>query len=172
MAIKHYVRIKFPVTKDNTPGIYDFLWKHMGNAMYDAGIKKVKVDIKRLEPIDSIYTNLEIEPEAAEAVLKEFAKAHHLKKHKSLTALKHLSSLRCDCWVKDIGKILDDYNLLFDIFFTDITIKSDKLTIDMMDGFSNSVLAIAEEKQLAEFQKTLRKKMQGIKFEFVDPPKK
>lgn len=165
----HYLKVNFPLTKDNSPAIYDFLRQHLCSVLKDLGLKEASVEIERLEPLDKIYTNLDKSEEELKKIFDDFAKSHHFIEKPALTFEKQKTSLKAKLKSENICHVLDDYNTLFDIFFTDTIIKADgKLTIDMMDGFSNSVLVMGEGPLLEKFKLCLTKKIPGTIFEYID----
>lgn len=167
MAV-HYARVYFGRAKDNSPEIYDFLFRHMAPSFREIGVKAVALEIERLEPIDEIYTNLEKPKKEIKKIFDDFAKSHHLKEKASLTFTKEKTSLSAKLAVKNLGSVLNDYNTLFDIFFTDLIIKAGPLTIDMMDGFNNSLLIMGNLETIGKFEGAVKKRLKKTKFVFSD----
>jgi len=172
MKEKHYLKLKFGIGKDNSPAIYDFLWTHLSGALKELKVKNAGIKIERLEPIDMVYTNLEISKEDLKKHYHQFAKSHHLKEEPSLYKGGDKTTLTAKIKADKISSLLEEYNELFDIFFTDLIIETDGLVMDMMDGFSNSILFSGEKKELERLKKYVKKKMPSTKFEWADPPKK
>ncbi len=172
MNEKHYLKLKFGIARDNVPGIYDFLWNHLSGALKLAGAKNAGVKIERLEPIDMVYTNLEISKEELKKHYHKFAKSHHLKELPALYRGNDRTALTAKIKAEKISELLQEYNELFDLFFTDVIIEADGLLLDMMDGFSNSILVSGEKKSLEKLKKFVKDKMPATKFEWMNPPKK
>ena len=166
----HYLKIDFGFNRENAPEIYDFLWIHMPTLLKKLSAKKVQIEIERLEPMDEIYTNLNLTEKGIKKIFDKFAKSHHLKQVPSIVFDNSKTSLRATVPLGKLGKIFDDYNTLFDIFFTDTIIRTDNnLTFDMMDGFSNSLLVIGKKKHLEKLVAIAKKLLdKSTKFEFVD----
>ncbi|MFH1586629.1 MAG: hypothetical protein ABID38_02115 [Candidatus Diapherotrites archaeon] len=172
MKEKHYLKLKFGLGKDNSPAIYDFLWNHLSGALKELGGGKVSVKIERLEPIDMVYTNLEISKEELKKHYHKFAKSRHLRELPALYRGKDKTTLTAKIKVEKISELLQEYNELFDLFFTDLIIEADGLLIDMMDGFSNSILVSGEKGELEKLKKFVKSKMPATKFGWANPPKK
>ncbi len=169
MKEKHYLKVKFALTKDNSPAIYDFFWKYLPSVLNELKAKEVKIKIERLEPIDRIYTNLNKTEAELKGIFDNFAKAHHLIEEPALTFEKQKTTLKARLKTKDLSSLLQDYNTLFDLFFADLIIKADKkIMFDMMDGFSNNLLAIGEKPVLEKFKSLLKKRLPSTRFEYVD----
>jgi len=167
MAV-HYARVYFGRAKDNSPEIYDFLFRHMAPSLKEMGIKTISLEIERLEPVDEIYTNLDRPKGEIRKIFDGFAKCRRLREKPSLTLTKERTSLSAKFSVKDLSSVLDDYNTLFDIFFTDLIIKAGRLTIDMMDGFNNSLLVMGDLQSIGKFEAAVKKHMKKTKFVFSD----
>ena len=158
---EHYARIDFSDASRNVPGVYDFLFDHLQPVLTELGEHSVELRIERLEPLDAVYTNLDVSPSQLKKILERFAKSHQLHHEKNF--------LSAVVPTKNLSKTLADYNVLFDLFFTDLVVSGKKLHLDMMDGFSNSILAMGEEKQLKRFESIVRKKVhQKIAFKKAD----
>jgi ethanolamine utilization microcompartment shell protein EutS len=168
MARKHYVRVYFGIAKDNSPEIYDFLFKHLPDVLKEMKIDEVSIEIERLEPIDMIYSNLEKPKEEVMKILDGFAKSHHLIEEPSLTYTQKKTSLKAKVKTAKLGGLLSDYNILFDIFFTDLIIKAKGFMIDMMDGFNNTLLAAGEKDAIEKFQKAVKKRLRKTRFVEAD----
>jgi hypothetical protein len=167
---KHYMRIVFGVQKDRSPEIYDFLFKHLPQILSKLKFKHVDLDIQRLESLNSIYTNLDHDEDEIKKIFNDFVKSHHLKKAAALNAEMDKTSVKAELLVEKLAAVLQDYNTLFDIFFTDTIVHVDhELTFDMMDAFNNSLLVSGSEEHLAEVQKLTKQLAQGpVEFKMVD----
>ena len=166
---KHYLKVKFALTKDNSPAIYDFFWNYLPSVFNELKTKEVKIKIERLEPIDRIYTNLNKTEKELREIFDNFAKCHHLIEEPALTFEKQKTTLKARFKTNDLANLLKDYNTLFDLFFADLIIEADeKIMLDMMDGFSNSLLVIGGKPVLEKFKTLLKKRMPLTKFEYVD----
>ncbi|MBU1939659.1 MAG: hypothetical protein ABH854_02830 [Candidatus Diapherotrites archaeon] len=166
----HYLKISFGTQKDRSPEIYDFFFTHLPAALHDLGAGAVDLEIERLEPLDSIYTNLDKSPAEMKKIFDKFTKCHHLEKEPSLTLDNKRTSLHAQISTRNLSCVLQDYNVLFDMFFADVIVKSESLslTIDMMDGFSNSVLVFGPEDIVGKFKTLIGKKMKNLKFKNAD----
>jgi len=145
MPREHFMKLFFSIKRNASPEVYDFLFKYLEGALKATGIKKVSLEIERLEPLDDIYTNLkDYDIPEIKRIFDRFAKSHHLKETRDLTADRMKTSLKAELGIGELKKTLEDYNLLFDIFFTDVIIKAHdhrkRLEIDLMDPASNSAL--------------------------------
>lgn len=171
MAKEHYLRVNFPLLGDNSPGIYKFLLECVADVFSGIGAGKVELHIERLEPLDEVYTNLYgVTRGKIRQIFKRFASSHHLIEEPDLTATHERASLRAKINASSLQEIFRDYNALFDIFFTDLQIKSDRVALDVMDPFSNSLIAISRDKKaLEKFRKIAQKKCRmAMKFSYID----
>lgn len=158
MQKKHFVKIQFGVKHDNAPEIYDFLWLYLPRILHSMKFENVKLTIERLEPLDQRYTNLEMPEAKIKKIFDDFAGSHHLHEVADAALHREKATLTAKLPVKNLAQALKDYNVLFDIFFADVVINADgKLTIDMMNGFENSALAIGDKKILDKFSAELQK---------------
>ncbi len=171
MAKEHYLKVNFPLLSDNSPGIYKFLFKCVGDALSGAGAKTVELHIERLEPLDEIYTNIYgLSRNKIRRIFHNFAKSHHLIEAPDLTATNERASLHAKASAASLQEIFRDYNALFDIFFTDLLIKSEKIALDVMDPFSNSLIAISKDRKVLEnFRRIAQRKCKmRMKFAYID----
>ena len=171
MAKEHYLRVQFPLLKDNSPGIYKFLFECVADIFAGMGIRSLGLHIERLEPLDEIYTNIYgVNRSKIRRIFHNFAKSHHLIEAPSLTATNERASLHAKANAANLQEIFRDYNALFDIFFTDLIIKSEKISFDVMDPFSNSLIAISgDRKVLEKFRRIAQKKCKmKIEFGYID----
>lgn len=169
---KHYMRLTFGMTKDFTPEIYEFLWKYLPKALHKMGFKDVDLEIERLESMNSIYTSLDFKPGEIKKMFNEFIKSHHLKKAASSNAEMDRTTVKAEVPVERLEPLLQDYNTLFDLFFTEVIIHADKeLMIDMMDAFNNSCLVIGSIDKLMELKEAVSAQVKGpVEFQMVDHP--
>lgn len=158
---EHYLKMTFSTTKDNLPEIYDFLYAYLPSVLKKMGEKEAILQIERLEPLDAVHTNLDYPQKEIEHALTKFSLSHGLFKEKNiLLALVQVPKLR---------EIIADYNILFDLFFTDLVVVTKNLKIDMMDGFENSLLAVGPRKSLEQLKMhTSKLARYPVRFEFVD----
>ncbi|MBS3057153.1 MAG: hypothetical protein J4415_00830 [Candidatus Diapherotrites archaeon] len=171
MAKEHYLKVSFPLLGDNSPGIYNFLFECVADVLQGIGARKVELHIERLEPLDEIYTNIYgVSRGKIRQIFKRFTSSHHLIEAPDLTATHERASLRAKINTANLQEIFRDYNALFDIFFTDLQIKSDGIALDVMDPFSNSLIAIsADRKVLESFRKIAQKRCKmAMKFSYID----
>lgn len=138
---EQFVRVSFGVLEDNRPEIYAFFYNYLPVILEKMGEEKVGLKIDRLEPLDSLHVNLPLKSkDKILHALSRFTLSHALHRHKNvLTAVLP---------VKKLSRTLNDYDILFDLFFTDITIAARKFKVEMMDGFYNSLLLAGERKNL------------------------
>jgi len=138
---EHFVRVSFGVLEDNRPEIYAFFYKYLPVILEKMGEEKAGLKIERLEPLDSLHVNLPLKSkDKILHALSRFTLSHALHRHRNvLTAMLP---------VKRLSHTLKDYDILFDLFFTDITIAARKFKVEMMDGFYNSLLLSGERKHL------------------------
>ncbi len=124
--------------KEGVPLIYDFLMNVFPAFCTKQKIKNLDLYIERLEPLSPEYSNLSVETQSLQDILKRFAKTHSLKIEP--LGKKNKVLIKANLSPKQLAKILIDYNKIFDIFFTDTRIESKKITIDVMDFILNSAL--------------------------------
>jgi hypothetical protein len=165
---KHYLRVSFALEKDKTPEIYDFLFEYLPKVLKSLKVKTVSLEIERLESLNSIFTNLDYNTKEIRKIFSDFVKSHHLHKKASLTAERDKTSVTAKVSVAKLAPLLDDYNQLFDIFFTDLTVKGKGLSVEMMDAFNNSVLVAGDKKSLEKFRKELKKLARRASFSNAD----
>ena len=171
MQKEHYLKVSFPLLGDNSPGIYKFLFECVADVFSGVGIRTVELHIERLEPLDEVYTNIYgVTRGKIRQIFRRFASSHHLIEAPDLTATHERASLRAKINVSSMQEIFRDYNALFDIFFTDLQIKSDRIALDVMDPFSNSLIAISKDKKVLEkFRGIAQKKCKmAMKFSYID----
>lgn len=161
--------MQFSITKDGSPEIYDFVFSYLPEFLKKKNYKKINITMERLEPINKIYSNINMPDEEIEKIFKKFCKTHGLKTGRALTAEKQKTTIMAEIKTSELERVLKDYNVLFDIFFSDLIIKTDDLKIDLMSVPANSVLAIGEKPLLQEFKKFIEKKVKNkIKTVFAD----
>ena len=168
MTGKCYYRVSFALEKDKTPEVYDFLFEHLPSVLKSLKVKTVDLEIERLESLNSIFTNLDHSPKGIRKIFNQFVKSHHLQKKASLTAERDKTSVTAKVSVDKLSALLNDYNQIFDIFFTDVTIKGKGLSVEVMDPFNNSALLSGEKKVLERFRKELKKRMRKASFSLAD----
>lgn len=168
----HYLKIQFPKEKNGHLEIYHFFFEYLPVALKQLGENEVFLEIERLESLDSLHTNLGMTLEEIMAIFNTFINSHHLHKKPSLTTEKNRTSLFAEVKVSKLEEILNSYNILFDLFFTNTVIGGKRIGIDMMNGFDNSVLIYSEDKTvLNEFKKIIQgMSSSSAKFENLDSP--
>jgi len=162
---EHYLRVKFGLLQDNRPEIYAFFYEYLPKILQKMKEEKVGLKIERLEPLDEKHVNFSAHSrEKIRQALVRFSLSHGLhKQHNMLIA---------QLPVKKLAQTLKDYNVLFDLFFTDVTLVSRKFKVDMMDGFYNSLLLIGEKPVLEKIQPLLKQRVaKPVSFKFVDHSK-
>ena len=158
MKRKWFATLTFSLTQDRTPEVYDFLWTYLPKILPQAGCKKLRLEINRLEPMNRIYTRLNLPHEEIQAIFRRFCTSRHLRRKASLDAYHDRTSLAAELEVANLAPLFRDYNTLFDLFFADIVIKADSgLLIDLADGFSNMIVVEGTWQQLANFETLTRK---------------
>jgi hypothetical protein len=158
----HYLRIHFSLLPDGSPEIYDFLFNYLPRILRGFGNKKVRVEIERLEPLNKIFTNLDLSEKLIKKALERFARFHHLKKTKN----KLIATLS----LKETTQTFKDYNKMFDLFFSAVKIKSKNFEFDLMDGFNNSILVKGSKKDLEKLIERVKPMLKmKARFEFADP---
>ena len=174
----HFMELKFGVKKNNVPEIYGFLFSYLPKALHILSLKSVKVEIDRLEPLDKIYTNLPFDERYVIKAFNRFAVSHHLRQVKDPVLNKTKVSLRAEVPATELGSLFFDYNLLFDIFFTEVILKASNakkaLQVSLLDPFSNSCLVESSDLSLLENFVELVKKQSTRKIfaKLVDQKKK
>jgi len=159
---ENFLRVKFGILPDNRPEIYDFFYKHLPKILEKLGGKKVGVKIERLEALDSKHVNLPLQSrEKIRHAMVKFTLSHALHRHHNV--------LIAVLPVKKLSQTLKDYDLLFDLFFTDLTVASRNFKVEMMDGFYNSLLLIGRKEVLEKIQRMLEHYcVKKPKFKFVN----
>ncbi len=158
MKQKWFATLAFSLTKDNSPEVYDFLWEYLPKILRQLGCKKLRLEINRLEPLNRVYTRLDLSHEEIQAIFRRFCHSHGLHRKASLDVYRDKTSLAAELAADKLAQTFKDYNALFDLFFADIVIKADNgLFIDMADGFSNMMVVEGTRPQLAEFEVLTKK---------------
>lgn len=147
---RHYMQLKFSIAEDLHPEIYDFLWKYLPRTLLELGIRQVSLEIERLEPLNSIYTNLDNDRRGIRKIFEKFCRIHGLEKAPALTLTSEMTSVKAKIRTVELEKVLKDYDLLFDLFFTDLLVRTPEVIVDMMNGFENSVLLVSKDKKFLE----------------------
>ncbi|HIH21892.1 MAG TPA: hypothetical protein HA222_04520 [Candidatus Diapherotrites archaeon] len=163
---EHYLRVKFGLLPDNRPEIYEFFYAYLPKILHRMKEPKVGLKIERLEPLDEKHVNLPLHSrEKIRHALVRFSLAHGLHRH--------------DNWLvaalpaKKLSQALRDYDVLFDLFFTDVSVVSRKFKVEMMDGFYNSLLLVGERQTLEKIQPLLKQQARApISFKWVDHSRK
>lgn len=139
---EHYLRVKFGVLSDNRPEIYAFFYEHLPKILQKLGEKKVGLKIERLEPLDEKHVNLPYNSrQKIRQALVRFTLSHGLHRHdRVLVAVLPVTKL---------ARTLKDYDILFDLFFTDVEVHCKEFKVEMMDGFYNTLL-LAGKKPVLE----------------------
>lgn len=161
-----FLEVYFAAAKDAHPQIYDFFLEHAGSVLKQAGQGKSEVTILRLEPLNVMYSHLDVSPKIMQHIFDRFCKTHRLKMFAGFDP-KQKFSCRGNLEVNQLPRVFSDYNLLFDLFFCDVRIKTKGFFIDAMDLFSNRLLVQGAEKDLKRFQKSLKKTMPKTTFFWV-----
>ena len=159
---EHYLRVKFGVLSDNRPEIYAFFYEYLPKILQRMKEEKVGLKIERLEPLDEKHVNFSAHSrEKIRQALVRFSLSHGLHRQHNL--------LIAQLPVKKLAQTLKDYDVLFDLFFTNVTVVARKFKVDMMDGFYNSLLLIGEKQVLEKTQELLKQHVEKpVSFKFVD----
>ncbi len=159
---EHYMRLEFSVLSNNLPEVYEFFYNYLPRILRELGDSEVGLKIERLEPLDEAHTNISFGSSLKFAkALSRFAKAHGMHREKNVLLAK--------VPVNRLKGVLKDYNLVFDMFFSDIQIASKRVHVEMMDGFSNRVLLKGKLSALTAFRSILHDLAKGpVKAEFAD----
>src|SRR3989338_2358947 len=158
MQAKQFVTLTFSLAANGRPEVYDFLWTYLPKALQQTGCKKLRLEINRLEPLNRIYTRLNLPHERIQEIFNRFCQSNHLRRRASLDAYQDKTSLAAELDAKNLAPLFKDYNVLFDLFFADIVVKADNgLFVDMAGGFSNMVVVEGNQPKLRQFEGLLQK---------------
>lgn len=148
----HFMRVYFSFAQNHHPMIYDFLFTDLKKILKELKVARADIAIERLEPLSTAYTNLNYDEKAIKKAFHTFAKKHHVKETPSRAGEKAKTSIHASVKTAELSRLFEDYNILFDIFFTDIIVKtkSPAIVFDVMDPFNNSVLIESDSVQLLD----------------------
>ncbi|MBU0635578.1 hypothetical protein KKE06_00970 [Candidatus Micrarchaeota archaeon] len=161
-----FLEIVFTISKDAHPQIYDFFLEHLSDILNKMKQSKAKLTLVRLEPLNMMYAHLNVSNQIMHQIFLRYCKAHKLR---AFSAFSPKQKFSCEGTVKNkqISGILEDYNLLFDLFFCDVRVQTTKLFIDCMDLFSNRLLVHGSPSTLKKFQKTVKRVLPKTKCRLV-----
>jgi len=163
---EHYLRVKFGLLKDNRPEIYAFFYSYLPKILQKLGEKKAGLKIERLEPLDEKHVNLPYHSrDKIMHALAKFTLAHSLhRQHNILIAALPVARL---------ARTLEDYNILFDLFFTDVEVHCKDFKVEMMDGFYNTLLLVGKKPALEKIKSLLEAMLEKkAEFKWVDHSRK
>lgn len=157
----HYMRVTFGKLWNGQSEIVFFVMTQLPHVFKALGEKTVGIEISRLEPLDQSYTHVKMSSKEIRKHMVRFALNHGLhRSHNRLVATIPL---------KKMESILKDYDVMFDIFFTDISFHTKTIKIEFMDPFFSAFLVKGNIKTLALFEKLVKKHTYlPVKFELVD----
>lgn len=159
-----FLWVEFGISKNAAPQIYDFLLQDCAAILEKAGGAKTAVVLERLEPLSLSYSNLDVSDAALKKIFARFLKSHKLKSAASAYFPKQKTSVKGTVATSRLVEVLADYNLLFDLFFCDIQLQSKRLFVDVMDPFSNVLLARGPPEVLACFSREVKKRLPKTSF--------
>lgn len=161
-----FLEVSFGVSRSGHPEIYNFFLQDIGPLLAHLKQPRAQVFFERLEPLNTAYSHLKVSNTILQQVFRRFCKSHHLKPYSAFSQKEHFS---CKGVVQSqrLLEVLEDYNLLFDVFFCDIRLQTKKLFIDAMDLFSNRILVRSDLKTLKAFQQSVKKNLPHTKFRLV-----
>ncbi|MFH0955289.1 MAG: hypothetical protein V1777_04260 [Candidatus Micrarchaeota archaeon] len=159
--------VNFGVSKDATPQLYDFLLQDFKPVLEKTGEFRMAVVLERLEPLNLVYSNLSVAPKVLDSIFRQFCKSHGLKSYSSAYDKKQKTSAHGTVNSKNVSAVLEDYNLLFDVFFCNIQFSSKRLLIDIMDPFSNMMIVQGSSAVLKKFQTSLKKTLPKTTFKRI-----
>lgn len=157
----HYMRLTFGKFWNGHSEMVFFIKTQLPLVFKAFKEKQVGLEIARLEPLDQSYTHVKMTSPEIRKRMVHFSLKHGLhRSHNHLVAI---------IPVKKMLDVLRDYDILFDIFFTDISFHTKKIKIELMDPFFGAFLVKADIKTLSLFEKLVKKHTYlPVKFEIVD----
>lgn len=166
LASKRFLEVYFGTGRDAHPEIYDFFLERIGPVLTKMKQSSTQLVLERLEPLNTVYSHLKVSNRIMTHIFKRYCKAHGLKAFAAFSPKEHFSC-KGTIQTRKLDGILEDYNVLFDLFFCDVRIKTKKLFVDAMDLFSNHLLVEADLKTLKQFQKLVKKALPKTRFRLV-----
>ena len=160
-----FLEVEFAVARDGHPRIYDFFLEHLDAVLLQLGQKSCELVIERLEPLNLLYSHLNVSGAIMRRIFLRYCKSHKLTPFSSFHKIK--TSCRGKIQTTKIKAALRDYNLLFDLFYSDVRIKTSNVFIDAMDLFSNRILVEASPRDLEGFKKRVKKMLPKTRFAFL-----
>jgi hypothetical protein len=160
------LEVSFGVSRAGHPEIYPFFLEDIGTVLLRLHQPRIQLVLERLEPLNAAYSHLNVSPKLMNQIFKRFCQSHGLKPFASFSP-KESFSCKGNVSAQKLVEILEDYNLLFDIFFCDIRIQSKSLFLDAMDLFSNRVLVRSDSFTLKRFQQLVKKDLPKTRFRLV-----
>lgn len=163
---KRFLDVSFGIGRDAHPEIYDFFLGHATQILRQLQQQSCELVLERLEPLNSAYSHLDVSSKIMNLIFKRFCRSHKLRPFAAFSP-KEKISCRGKIKTEKISEVLQDYNLLFDIFFCDIRIRSPKIFVDSMDLFSNRILVESDTLLLKNFQKMTKKALPKTRFRML-----
>lgn len=164
---KSFLAVTFGVSKAGHPELYDFLLQDCQGVFEKLGEHRISLVLERLEPLNLVYSNMDVSQKVLEKVFARFCKSHGLRPLASGYNPKHKTSCQGGLKTANLPAVMEDYNVLFDVFFCDIQLKSKKVMVDIMDPFSNSMIVQGTPANLKNFQGLLKKKLARTTFRTI-----
>ena len=164
---KSFLAVDFGVSKAGHPELYDFLLSDCKTVIEKLGDHRATVTLERLEPLNLVYSNLAVSPKVLDKIFKRFCKSHKLKPFSSGYNPKHRTSCHGGIATQNLPSVMQDYNLLFDVFFCDIRLQTKHVMIDVMDPFSNSMIVQGLPGVLKKFAAAVKKVLPKTSFKTV-----
>lgn len=163
ISSKRFLEVRFGISSDAHPQIYNFFLEEISAILKRIKQPSAMLNLVRLEPLNTMYSHLNVSHQLMNQIFLKYCKTHKLKPFSAFTP-KQKFSCRGNIRSNKINDVMNDYNMLFDMFFCDIRVETKKLFIDCMDLFSNQLLVHSDIKTLKQFQKLVKKALPKTKF--------
>lgn len=165
-GFSRFLEVSFGVSRAGHPEIYNFFLEDLGRILLHLKQPRVQLVLERLEPLNTAYSHLNVSGQLMNQIFKRFCKSHYLKPFAAFSPKENFSC-KGNIQTGKLVEILEDYNLLFDIFFCDIRIQTKGIFIDAMDLFSNRILVRSDSATLKKFQSLVKKSLSKTRFRLV-----
>lgn len=165
-GFSRFLEVSFGISRAGHPEIYSFFLEDVGRVLLHLKQPRIQLVLERLEPLNTAYSHLNVSSQLMNQIFKRFCKSHRLKPFAAFSPQDHFSC-KGSVQTGKLVEILEDYNLLFDIFFCDIRIQSKGLFIDAMDLFSNRILVRSDSATMKKFQSLVKKSLPKTRFRLV-----
>lgn len=161
-----FLDVSFGIARDAHPQIYDFFLEHITSVLTQLNQPKSQLILTRLEPLNMVYSHLSVSNQIMHQIFMRYCKTHGLTPFASFSP-KQKFSCKGPVLTRGLSQVLEDYNLLFDLFFCDVQLQTKDFFIDAMDLFSNRLLVHGNQQKLVRFQKAIRHALPKTRFRFV-----